>query len=139
MRVIALYHLLVEKNKATRCRPMHRAIIALLLRCSYAGIAIGGGHGSSGHASSSPGSHDVSPHATKNGTFVEGHYQSNPNASKSDNWSTQGNNNPYTGKAGNKSESVESQGTTGSTFSDGTSRSMQLDIRSAHTPDDVST
>jgi hypothetical protein len=35
-----------------------------------------------------------------NGTYVEPHYRSSPNQYKSDNWSTLGNTNPYTGKRG---------------------------------------
>jgi len=38
----------------------------------------------------------------KNGTYVQPHYRSNPNYTKSDNWSTYGNINPYTGKKGTK-------------------------------------
>jgi hypothetical protein len=59
-------------------------------------LAVAGGHG----GSSSSGSHYVAPHTTKAGTYVDGHYQSNPNGSKADNWSTTGNVNPYTGKVG---------------------------------------
>jgi len=49
------------------------------------------------------GYHYVSPHATKNGTYVSPHYQTNPNDTKGDNWSTRGNVNPFTGKPGTKS------------------------------------
>ncbi len=38
----------------------------------------------------------------KNGTHVEGHYRTKPNKTKSDNFSTKGNINPYTGKKGTK-------------------------------------
>lgn len=34
------------------------------------------------------------------GTYVQGHYKSAPNDTKIDNYSTKGNYNPYTGKAG---------------------------------------
>lgn len=37
-----------------------------------------------------------------NGTYVEPHYRSNPNKTTDDNWSTKGNQNPYTGKMGTK-------------------------------------
>jgi len=43
----------------------------------------------------------VKGHVTKNGTYVEPHFRSSPNGSKFDNYSTQGNSNPYTGKQGN--------------------------------------
>ncbi len=42
----------------------------------------------------------VKPHVTKNGTYVEGHYRTAPDSSRLNNYSTQGNVNPYTGKAG---------------------------------------
>lgn len=35
-----------------------------------------------------------------NGTYVAPHYQSAPNSTKLDNYSSQGNYNPYTGRAG---------------------------------------
>ena len=37
-----------------------------------------------------------------NGTYVQPHYRSSPNSTKSDNWSTIGNTNPYTGKQGTR-------------------------------------
>lgn len=36
------------------------------------------------------------------GTYVAPHYRSSPNHTKSDNWSTRGNVNPYTGEAGTR-------------------------------------
>jgi hypothetical protein len=42
----------------------------------------------------------VSPYLKKDGTYVEGHYKSQPNSTKTDNYSSQGNSNPYTGKQG---------------------------------------
>lgn len=39
---------------------------------------------------------------TKSGTYRRPHYRTAPNKSKSDNWSTKGNSNPYTGKKGSK-------------------------------------
>ena len=42
----------------------------------------------------------VQPHVTKNGTFVQGHVRSEPNNTNLDNYSTKGNVNPYSGKAG---------------------------------------
>lgn len=38
----------------------------------------------------------------KDGTFVKPHYRSEPNSIQSDNWSTKGNINPYTGEKGTK-------------------------------------
>lgn len=78
-------------------------VIALCMSASetYAhGGSHGGGHG---YRSSNPGGeHYVHSYMTKRGTFVEGHMQTNPNGTPFDNWSTFGNTNPYTGKAGTK-------------------------------------
>ena len=46
------------------------------------------------------GSHWVNGYTRSNGTYVEGHYATNPNSSRLDNYSTQGNTNPYTGQSG---------------------------------------
>lgn len=72
--------------------------------------AKGGSHSSSGShsthtSSSSGGAHTVSGHVTKNGTYVAPHRQTNPNDTKHDNWSSKGNVNPDTGKAGTKDPS----------------------------------
>lgn len=40
---------------------------------------------------------------TKSGSYRQSHYRTSPNRTKSDNWSTKGNVNPYTGKKGYKS------------------------------------
>ena len=37
-----------------------------------------------------------------NGTYVQPHYRSNPDGIRSNNWSTRGNVNPYTGKRGTR-------------------------------------
>lgn len=71
-------------------------IIAILAATLVAAPAFSkGGGGSSG-------SHSVSGHYTKSGTYVAPHQATNPNGTKSDNWSTKGNVNPYTGKEGTK-------------------------------------
>jgi hypothetical protein len=44
--------------------------------------------------------HRVRPHIRKDGTFVQGHRQTNPDSSKFNNFSTKGNVNPSTGKKG---------------------------------------
>jgi opacity protein-like surface antigen len=41
-------------------------------------------------------------YTTQNGTYVAPHYQSAPNGTRLDNWSTQGNVNPYTGQMGTR-------------------------------------
>lgn len=44
----------------------------------------------------------VKGHVKKDGTYVQGHYKTDPNGTKNDNYSTKGNKNPYTGKKGTK-------------------------------------
>ena len=44
----------------------------------------------------------VNGYNKSNGTYVAPHYRSSPNNTKSDNWSTYGNINPYTGELGTK-------------------------------------
>lgn len=44
----------------------------------------------------------VNSYSKSNGTYVEGHYRSNPDGNFNNNWSTKGNINPYTGKKGYK-------------------------------------
>jgi len=54
----------------------------------------------------------------KDGTYVNGHYSTNPNDSRNDNWSTKGNYNPYTGKEGTVDPN-RGTGHTGSSFGNG--------------------
>jgi hypothetical protein len=42
----------------------------------------------------------VRPHVTKNGTYVEGYQRTAPDSNLHNNYSTQGNTNPYTGQQG---------------------------------------
>lgn len=42
----------------------------------------------------------VAPYINSNGTVVEGHYRSTQNGTKLDNYTTQGNTNPYNGQSG---------------------------------------
>ena len=48
----------------------------------------------------------------QDGTFVQPHYRTFPNATTLDNWSTKGNVNPYTGKEGTKDPSPRDNSTT---------------------------
>lgn len=73
-------------------------IFLALCTCSAGAWAKGGGH--SGGVST--GSHSVSGHVTKNGTYVAPTRASNPNGTRADNYSTKGNVNPYNGKAGTR-------------------------------------
>lgn len=65
----------------------------------------GGGHSSShssGRSSVSSGEHYTVGHTTKTGSYVKGHYSTNPDGTRNDNYSTRGNINPHTGEAGTK-------------------------------------
>ena len=42
----------------------------------------------------------VNPYVIRDGTYVEGHYRTAPNTTKVDNYSSQGNVNPFTGQQG---------------------------------------
>ena len=48
------------------------------------------------------GSHVVRQYTTKNGVYVPTHHATNRDSTKSNNWSQNGNVNPYTGKEGTK-------------------------------------
>lgn len=48
------------------------------------------------------GTHAVHGHVTKKGTYVAPSHATNPNGTKTDNYSNKGNVNPYTGKSGTK-------------------------------------
>ncbi len=48
------------------------------------------------------GYHYDNGYTRQNGTYVEPHYQTNPDSSRPDNWSSQGNVNPFTGQLGTK-------------------------------------
>jgi hypothetical protein len=59
---------------------------------------------SSGYSSKSfTSDHTVSGYAKSNGTYVTPYHATNPNSTKTDNYSTRGNVNPYTGAPGTKS------------------------------------
>jgi hypothetical protein len=46
----------------------------------------------------------INGYIRKDGSYVDGHYRQRPNSKNSDNYSTQGNTNPYTGKAGTRAQ-----------------------------------
>ena len=52
---------------------------------------------------SNPQSHYVQPQFKADGSFTEGHFRTNPNATDYDNFGTRGNINPYTGTVGTRS------------------------------------
>lgn len=73
---------------------MIRKLVVLMLLVSSAAFA--GGHRSSG------GTVSVRGYTTKKGTVVAPSHRTAPDSTKSNNWSTKGNVNPYTGKPGTK-------------------------------------
>lgn len=77
---------------------MKKIAIVLAVLCVAFGAQAKGGHSSSGYS----GSHSTSSYVKSNGTYVAPSHATNPNSTKSDNWSTKGNVNPYTGKPGTK-------------------------------------
>lgn len=46
----------------------------------------------------------VNGYFRKDGSYVDGHFRQRPNSTNSDNYSAQGNMNPYTGKAGTRAK-----------------------------------
>ena len=64
----------------------------------------GGSHSGGSHAGghTSSGSHSVRSYVRRDGSYVAPSHATNPNGTRSDNYSTKGNVNPYTGKAGTK-------------------------------------
>ena len=67
-------------------------------------MAKGGGHshGSSHDTGAKAERSHVSGYTKKDGTYVAPHDRSTPDNTKNNNWSTKGNDNPETGKAGTK-------------------------------------
>jgi hypothetical protein len=58
----------------------------------------------------------VRGYTRKDGTYVAPHYRSAPNSTTSDNYSTRGNYNPYTGEAGTKPDTRPSYGSYSSPY-----------------------
>ena len=78
------------------------SVIGSVLCVSHPVHAKGSRSGSSGSKSysSSPQQHSVSGYTRSNGTYVQPHSRSNPDGARNNNWTTQGNTNPHTGKDG---------------------------------------
>lgn len=70
----------------------------------YGGSHSGGLYGGNSlyGTGSNPSSHYVRPYYRSNGTYVHGHFQTNPNNTQFDNFGTRGNYNPYTGHYGTR-------------------------------------
>ena len=80
-----------------------KTIIAALLVAPLLGSAASAqsiyGYGTG----SNPSSHFVQGYSTPYGTYVQPHYQTNPNNTQFDNYGTRGNYNPYNGTYGSRS------------------------------------
>lgn len=79
-------------------------IIVLVAAAVLAGsivVANAQGRGFTYGSGSNSGSHYVSPHYNSNGSYTDGHYRTNPNSSRSDNYGSYGNYNPHNGGFGN--------------------------------------
>lgn len=83
---------------------MAAAIVAMGTCAAHAQFAgQGTGYGTNLYGTgSNPNSHYVQPHTNRNGSYVPGHYQTNPNGTRRDNYGTVGNVNPYTGIPGTR-------------------------------------
>jgi len=53
-------------------------------------------------AAAAQGAHHVGGYVRQDGTYVAPHYQTNPDSTRANNWSTLGNVNPYTGAPGTR-------------------------------------
>jgi uncharacterized low-complexity protein len=73
-------------------------LAASLFLLSTLGLARTASH----HSKKSETDVHVSAHTTKNGKYVKAHERTVPNGTQTDNYSTKGNANPYTGKKGTK-------------------------------------
>lgn len=79
-----------------------KTVIIFVAVCiiSIGAIARTGSHSGSGHVN--PANHSIKGHTTKDGKYVAPSHATNPNGTKTDNYSQKGNVNPYTGKEGTK-------------------------------------
>ena len=76
---------------------MKTALIILLgLSLAFGVAAKSSNRGATG------GSHAVKGYTKRDGTYVAPSHATNPDVTKSNNWSQKGNSNPYTGKEGTK-------------------------------------
>jgi len=83
---------LLDRPRPWQNARMLRKPLAFVLMVLSA-VAVAKGHGGVVH---------VRGHTTRSGTYVMPHTRTGPDSSKVNNWSTKGNSNPYTGKAGTK-------------------------------------
>lgn len=80
------------------------AIFALVVTAGAANAQYYGQGRPQGYGSN-PNSHYVQPHTRNDGSYVGGHYRTNPNQSQNDNYGASGNYNPYSGGYGGQRRS----------------------------------
>ena len=81
---------------AMRSLTIGLALLAVMVPSAVFAKGGGGSRGGKG------GMVNVRPHVRKDGTLVQPHPRTGPDASRWNNWSTKENVNPYTGKPGSK-------------------------------------
>lgn len=93
-----------------------RQLVIMSIGLLTAGMAFASSHHNSYHAPRSTSYGAPSYHrgyVKKNGTYVAPHFQTAPNSTRLDNWSSKPNVNPYTGKVGTKDPYAPSHGSNG--------------------------
>ncbi len=92
------------KGAGSRLVAVLALVSSLVLGLSSFSEARGGRRGGSEGPGtfSYPRSHSVRPYLRRGGTIVPGHRRSNPNHRFEDNWTTNPNVNPYTGRQGTR-------------------------------------
>lgn len=105
-------HIILEENAMTRVLSIAAAAaLFIIVSGTTSANARNYGYGNDGGYSRSYGSSygtyssapvHVNSYTRSDGTFVQSHYRTAPNYSRSDNWSSSGNYNPYTGAAGTR-------------------------------------
>jgi hypothetical protein len=103
-------------------------MVAVFLWASPTHAQRGGGGRSGGHSIGHSGPVSVRGYVRRDGTFVPPHFRSSPDGIFSNNWSSRGNVNPFTGKSGTRLMPLADQGLPTSFVSrDGRVRIRSLD------------
>ena len=79
---------------------MKTIILAAALVAASVSVAAAQQRGFSYGTGSNSNSHYVQPHYNSGGGYTGGHYRTNPDSSRSNNYGSYGNSNPYTGGIG---------------------------------------
>ena len=73
-------------------------ILSIVTSLLFSAEVFANGKGGGGHV-------HVNAYTKKDGTYVQPHYRTSPDGTKTNNWSHSGNVNPYTGKVGTNTDS----------------------------------